>query len=473
MRIWTIILLFVFLKASAQEVLVSSDINIRNDNFYEVLTNVNNRTVLFRYGSDDYFMETLDDDMRITSTSEITFEEPKVEIFNIVPFDTCFQIIYGYMKEDSVRIMSRRLHATEGMIDSTHLFSVKKRNFRKYKYVNSEDRSKTLLYARDRKDRLEFYSINNETQKSKPITTLELDYVDISNDFKEIVLTNNGHIILYFDKENSKFSRKEHVGYIVVIPPSGNRLHEIQVDYNEFLATDMFLSYDNRNDRLLLSGLYNEDGGPGILGYYIINKKLALLSKKETPNFVEFDNQFSSDINGARRRRGGQISDFIIRDIVSREDGGVILFFESYKELSRRSTYRFTRVYDDGLPGYTDYYNEDIILVNLDVEGNEDWKTVLHKKQFSQDDGAIYSSFYIFKTPSQLRLIYNDEISKSSTISEYLVNPLGEYERRAILNTESEELKLRFSAAQQISPYTLIIPSEKNYALNLVKISYQ
>ena len=42
-------------------------------------------------------------------------------------------------------------------------------------------------------------------------------------------------------------------------------------------------------------------------------------------------------------------------------------------------------------------------------DGSNHWEKVLHKKQYSQDDDAAYSSYFLLKTPTALRVIFNDE----------------------------------------------------------------
>jgi len=84
----------------------------------------------------------------------------------------------------------------------------------------------------------------------------------------------------------------------------------------------------------------------------------------------------------------------------------------------------------------------------------------------------VYSSFFIFKTPSRIRLLYNDEIKNSNTVSEYLIDPMGNFERRSVLSTEYQNLKLRFKDAIQTGTSSLIIPSEKSSKINLVRIDY-
>ena len=96
----------------------------------------------------------------------------------------------------------------------------------------------------------------------------------------------------------------------------------------------------------------------------------------------------------------------------------------------------------------------------------------MYKKQFSQDDNAIYSSYFLYTTPSRIKLVYNDEIKTNNTVSEYVLDPLGNFERKSVLSTQYQNLKLRFRDAIQISPNEIIIPSESTNKINLVKIEY-
>jgi len=112
------------------------------------------------------------------------------------------------------------------------------------------------------------------------------------------------------------------------------------------------------------------------------------------------------------------------------------------------------------------------VIMALHPDGSEHWTEVLFKKQFSQDDGGIYASYYPFITPSRLRLIYNDEIKKENTVSEYVLNGIGEYKRESLFSTRYQNIKLRLMDALQISNNEILIPSQKNYNLSLVKISY-
>ena len=119
-----------------------------------------------------------------------------------------------------------------------------------------------------------------------------------------------------------------------------------------------------------------------------------------------------------------------------------------------------------------DYYIEDILVFDFDKSGDLSWSDVLHKKQFSQDDGAVYSSYFLMKNPSSVRLVYNDDIKQETTVSEYVLSPSGNSERNSLFTTDYQGLQLRFRDGVQVSSNEILVPSERQGKIRVVKLSY-
>ena len=126
----------------------------------------------------------------------------------------------------------------------------------------------------------------------------------------------------------------------------------------------------------------------------------------------------------------------------------------------------------DGVRASVDYYYDNIFAVSLSLDGTTHWKSIFYKKQSSQDDEARYCSYFLVKTPSALRFLFNDEIERSTTVSEYVLNGNGQTERHAIMNTEGQDINLRFRDALQVSANEVIVPSDDRRRVKLVKIQY-
>jgi len=126
----------------------------------------------------------------------------------------------------------------------------------------------------------------------------------------------------------------------------------------------------------------------------------------------------------------------------------------------------------DGSRYIIDHQYDDLFVISIHPTGETHWKKVLHKRQYSQDDEGAYSSYFLLKTPTNLRLLYNDEIKHENTVSEYVLRGDGQFDRNSVLSTESQKLKLRFKDALQVASNELIVPSERRNRLKLVSVKF-
>jgi hypothetical protein len=114
----------------------------------------------------------------------------------------------------------------------------------------------------------------------------------------------------------------------------------------------------------------------------------------------------------------------------------------------------------------------DIIAFSENPDGKMEWSSVMRKKQASEDDNGTYSSFLIMNEKEKLRFIYLDDISASGTLNEYVLSSMGKYTREVLFNQEDKDIMLLPKLGKQVSPSEVVIPSYKNNALRLVKISF-
>ena len=73
---------------------------------------------------------------------------------------------------------------------------------------------------------------------------------------------------------------------------------------------------------------------------------------------------------------------------------------------------------------------------------------------------------------SSLRFLFNDEIRFENTVSEYVVNGRGEFDRNSLFNTRDLSLRLRFRDGVQTAGNELVLPSEHRNKLRLVRMTY-
>jgi len=466
--------LAISLPTDAQTVTVSKEMTIRNDVAYDIIGLIDDNFVLYRDKGTERVVEVFDKKMKHLMTREIILEKNNADVYAVVPQDSSFCIIYGYRDQRKYYMMARSFDKFGNTQDTSALLNgIEEFKLDQFRYEISEDRSKTLLFTSRKNDLFYTYVIDNKEKKILWDKENVMVGFNVRKDFRGITISNRGEVNILFEINNSRFSRKDHHLMLLGLD-EGDGYYENKFTFKDKMTVDLELDFDDLNRRIILAGLVSDDSEYDATGYFHLTKSLDDLQEIEEIQDQEFDISFLTELYGEKLGKKKKLSDFVTRDLVLRGDGGFLLFTEMNKEFYRRSAFNggSRGGFGGGGRGWVDIYIEDVVVFSINPDGTEHWKKILYKKQFSQDDDGAFSSYFLFKTPSRLRIVYNDEIKRNNTVSEYVMDPLGNFERNSLLSTEYQKLKLRFRDAVQASSNTLIVPSERNFKLSLVKIEY-
>jgi hypothetical protein len=454
----------------SQKVKISREINVKNELAYDILPNVGDNLLFYRERVDEYFIDVFTQDLEFQRTQEITFEKKKVNIIYNVAYDSSFHIIYSYKEYDTFYIKMKSFDRFINAIDTNTVFKTADNDVPiGIKSELSEDKSKILLFGRIRKNlAVLVYDIKNLRLLNHEVH--EFRDVDLREDFRKILVTNKGFVFILFEKNNTDYSREDHELLIYKIyNNSQNSIHRIASP--NMLNTGLEMEFHNKTEALTIAGMAGKHENTAT-AYFVYKRNILQFESLDTLDFLPFEDELFKKINPNSKNK--TLYEFKFTNMRFRQDGGVLLFGELIKEFYRNNS-NFPTIADNGYfpsRGFTDYFNEDMIVFNVNPDGSTFWWNVLFKKQYSQDDRGVFSSFFLFNTPSRYRVVYNDEIKKSNTVSEYEIDPLGNCRRNTVLNTDYQNLKLRFTSAIQTSNTEFVVPSEKTNKINLVKISY-
>lgn len=461
----------------AQEVTVSKEFSIRTDYAYEVMGNVGDNILLYRDRGMDKYISAFDNDLQFKWEQQLRFEEKRVKVYGLTVKDSLFAVFYG-MKKDGIEYVKAAYYDKNARIQDSIIIADQKRNLvgQDFQFKNSENEEKTLLYYIDQSDKLNLFVYDHVRDT---LDWKEEYYFEGSNllyDLSEVFITNVGSVVLLLEQKNSRYNNDDDVAEVIILQKGNDTGYVAEIPYGNYYLQSIKLAIDEKNLRIGFFGLYNEKKANWSEGYCYAFINLRRFADIYTLNYVPFEKSLVQDIYGSDARKKKGLNFYTISDVIWRQDGGLIMAMEMQRQFSRRNSYdgvtRTTADFYSSARGWVDFFNEDIIMTALHADGTEHWQKILYKKQFSQDDGGIYSSYFPFLTPSRLRLLYNDEIKNNSTVSEYVINGIGQYKRESLFSTEYQNLKLRFIDALQISSTEILVPSQKNYNLSLVKISY-
>jgi len=239
------------------------------------------------------------------------------------------------------------------------------------------------------------------------------------------------------------------------------------------LTYDVDVTLDNMNHTLIAAGYYSEKLFTRANGTFYLKAPLGD-PRSAMIKFYSFDNTLLETVEGKNKRQKKFLSEIRVKELIPRRDGGVLIVGEKFKRLdsSIPTATQQNRQLGGFTPFTSDYFFDDIFIVSHHPDGGLHWTNFFYKRQYSKNDRGVFSSYYVMKTPSQLRFLFNDEIIQNTTVSTYNVQPDGEYDRKALLNANFQNIKLRFISSKQVSASEVVVPSEFKGELRLLKVLF-
>jgi hypothetical protein len=477
-----ILLLFLFSffgNLSAQVITVSDDLSIRNDLGFNIIGEMKGNLLLFRDRTARFEVQAFNDKMRATWTKELLLDKRRPQIVDVVADKESFCIFYHFKRKGHTILKAHKYDPAANLIDSVIV-----KDFGSVFYtpdlqaLPSDDKSKIVFFEVENQSDVKAISFDIKKMKLIWEKSFESQESSWNRDFREILTDNAGNFYLIYERDNRRTQLKEHRFEIYRL--NAGPVISKSIPMTKYLRYDVRFEYDNLNKKLVAGGLYSDESSAWARGSFYTNFKLNTPEEPKL-HYHPFDDAFvftlmEENEKGMKNKKNRGITETSIQEIVLRRDGGILIIGEQNRHLDRGygnprgSLGTVTSSY--GGRYITDYFYDDLFVISYHPTGEQHWKEVLHKKQYSQDDDAVYSSYFLAKTASSLRLLFNDEIQYENTVSEYILKGNGKFTRNSVMSTENQKIRLRFKDALQISADVVIVPSESRNRLKLVKVQY-
>ena len=478
-----IALFYSFLQIGiSQEITVSEEVTLRSDQSYSIIGKFNEKTLLYRDKGTEFEIQAFNNELLgLSWTKELELDKKRPVVLDVFGLEEYFYVIYKYKHKGSSVIKVHKYNEAANLVDSTMVYNFGKRFYSPDpEILLSEDKSKVLLYHTEYFAKIEvsiFDLSKMEQMWSKEFEPRDLNF---GADFYQMLVDNEGGMHMVLNRENERLKKeKPHHFEFIYQPPTEGKAPITKIPLEGKLSYDAYFKIDNLNRRIIGGGMHSEKNKGRTQGYYFMSVPFGGTAEN-TLSFYNFELPFMEQLVDKKTKVTKGLFDVGIQDIVIRKDGGVVIICEQLKDFERatgatNSSTTPTRSYFTSRESgrySVDHYYEDLFLFSVHPTGDHHWEEILHKKQFSQDDDAAFSSFFLAKTSRKLRLIYNDEIRNENTVSEYIIKGDVEFDRNSILNTASQDLRLRFRESKQVAYNEIIVPSERKSRLKLVRMTF-
>lgn len=467
-----LLLIFFALAVSAQTITISEPIVLRNDIAYNLLGDMGGHTLIFRDRGSSFEVVGLNKAMKESWSKDIELDRRLPKVLDIIPDDTYFTLLYQYKDRSHTVLKAHRYGPGANLIDSTKIVDLGYLFYTpSFITLRSEDRSKSLLFFTEKQDVMRAICFDNNEMKTLWQTVIAPQDFNFYQNFLEVLVDNQGNMTIITERNNYRTKREEHFYEFFHYQGRSDQLTRFKLPMEEKLTFDVIFTIDPLNHRLVGTGLYSDKNLGRSDGYFYLN-----LDPRRPDDVVQtsqpFTDEFIVTLLGKEADKTKGIPEALLQEIVLRKDGGVLLIGERTRTFERNGANVTRNFYDANGRFSVDYYYDEIFVLSIHPTGQLHWSTVMHKKQYSQDDDGIYSSFFIFKSASSLRFLFNDEIKYENTVSEYVLRGNGRFDRNSLMSTENLKLRLRFRNAMQVDARTVLIPSERRNRLKIVKLVY-
>jgi hypothetical protein len=326
-----------------------------------------------------------------------------------------------------------------------------------FSHAISKDSSKIVVFTRqpdeNRKQQFSLsvfdHAFNEEWSKEAT-----LPYGKSAFSIDETQVDKNGNVYLLgvvYTEGGNRMSRRGKPTYqyslLTYMRDSivGMKEYKIKVD-NKFITDLTFRPTED--DILTFSGFYSEKGTSSVKGscFFKVNPSLGRMSDIALREFsFDFMTRNLSDRNRERAREATNKNDtrnepellnYNLDKLIPRSDGGAILIAEQFfiQESFRNNAFNSPWGWGGGFGGWgwndpfyspwgwgwndpwrmnrqADYifnYN-DIIVVNIEPDGDIQWASRIPKRQTSMNDGGINSSYAMSVVADKLYFVYNED----------------------------------------------------------------
>jgi hypothetical protein len=458
--------------AEGQEIKTTPEILLQSSTKYEIIGNIDNVPMLLLDRGNDITIYAYDENMRNKWERDLKFEKRNAKIVGVVAQRKSFSVYYKYKTKGRVHLRMREYDNQLKLKDSTLVKLYPRQSFSPNPSMYlSKNKSKLLFLHADEDTKLTAIVFDNKTKKQLRDLSFSPPNFSYREDFLDALVDNQGGIHLVSSKDNKKSKKETNRLEIMSFLANDSNFLYYSANFGARIWYDLELAYDNINQKLLVSGYYSEESTTEAHGIFYMN-----IDPKEPANLVssynEFDLLYLKLIKGKEVKKNVGFGDVIVQKIIPRRDGGILMIAERNKKVIRNLNGYNPSLASGQAAIQTDYYYNEILLYSFHPDGSIHWKEILHKKQYSQDDNAEYSSFFLFLNKRSLRFLYNDTIKKGDTVYEYKVNGLGGADRKSLFNTKSYNFMLKLREALQISGNEVIVPSERRSQLKLVRLTF-
>lgn len=241
-----------------------------------------------------------------------------------------------------------------------------------------------------------------------------------------------------------------------------------------------FFEIDDKNKRVSFAAFYSADRKAverGANGFFCQQYAIAADSMVYE-GYHPFSDAFMRELTSrVSQLNGNTLFTFSIKKLLNRVDGGLMVVAESIiKDKREEVSGGGISFMNTPMPVTTTVINiyqlNDIISFSTNTKNEVEWYNIIRKKQYSENDGAANSSFFIHNENNLLRYIFMEPVGWDGDIDVATIHSNGKAMKSVLFDQVGKDVYLYVKSGKQIDKYTSVFPSVKGDFFRLVKVNF-
>lgn len=460
--------LFVSYQGQAQTLQMAALEDTKLINEYQLIGQVGEQILIYKKSNTKTEIQAFDDSLDILWTKPIELQTNRsTRLLAIIPQARTFQLLYSYYQKGNTEIHVQTFSAAAEFVSDTLVYQFKS-FFDDSQVVFSKNQRYFVWYKRMGGQQQVFcYDLQTNQiiweqllPKTEPKSFKYMDKMTVNNE-------GTAYLLEQHMQRNTLGDNLPNFSLYTLYSNTDLPTQRLGFGYRYY---DFVLQYDEWNGRLVIAGFYGE-------GKYSskFNQVDGLFSFRQGLDAqIVYAPIATFDDPNTKKDKKMLIENFEATDILLRRDGGILLLAE------QRYIYNSNAAFDESIGSgrSKDYIYKSILAASIAPNGVSEWQKILHKEQISSDDNGRYSSYFLFRGRSEIRVVFNDNVHWESGILEYLITGKGDMNRNVISHHKKKHkaiIELRHSL--QISATTFLTLSRAtgygNTELYLSRMTYE
>ncbi len=465
---------------------------------FEIIGKVGGNYLVYKNVRNRYAVGVYDNDMKLKDRVSLDFMPDKTLNSEFIAYPDFSYIIYQYQKRNILYCMGVKINGSGNkveepvILDTTHISIFADNKI--YSMVNSEDKQKIMIYKIQKKnDVFNFTTLLFNAQLQLQHTShIQEPYEERRDVYSDFFVDNEGAFLF---AKTIKGGNRELVSKLFIITKDAlsDKFNENELPLNKIYLDEISIKVDNINKQYLLNSFYYNQKRGNIDGLYtaVWDKQTNKLIVKSTLPFTDAIRKDAKS-DGALRFA---FDNYFIRNIILKKDGGFILAAEDFTSQTRSNQFnRYDYLYSypyissynyylysrspfgynaqmNNLNAQNRYYYNNIVIMNVDKDGNLNWTDVIRKEQFDDGDDNLLS-YQIMNAGGELHFLFNELQRRTQLISDQSIDADGKLIRNPTLKSLDRGYEFMPRFAKQVSAKQIIVPCIYRNYICFAKIDY-